>query len=150
MSSPTRIRPSGTGTGERAWAVGVAADLDNLVVVDGEDLKDPLGGCRPRSFGLPGDADAHYDRVSVDLHALDGRPGTVGQEAPVPVEHLGARAALAAPAHVGVQDRAEQLEVEAAVGSFEVPGDVGHHSGTEGRARVVRVFELGFGLVVWA
>src|SRR5258708_14466360 len=103
MSSPTRIRLSGTGTGERAWVVGVAANLDNLVVVDGEDLKDPLGGCRPHSFGLPRDADAHYDPVSGDLHALDGRPGTVGQEAPGPGEHLGAPPALAAPPHHGRQ-----------------------------------------------
>jgi hypothetical protein len=37
---------------ECARAVGEAADLDNLVVVDGKDLKDEFAGRLPRSLGL--------------------------------------------------------------------------------------------------
>ncbi len=118
--------PSGTTAGQRAWPVGVAADLDNLGVLHGEDLEDPFCGRRARAVGLSGDRDAHHDCVPVDFHALDGRPDSVGQEAPVPVEHLSLRAALTAPADLGMQERAEQMEVEAAVGSFEAPRDVVH------------------------
>ena len=49
--------PIRSGFGKSAWAVGVAADLDNLFLLDSEDLIDAFGGRRPRSIGLPGNAE---------------------------------------------------------------------------------------------
>jgi hypothetical protein len=53
----------------------MAADLDNVVSVDGEDLKDGFGRRKRCSLGMPGDADVHHDCVSVDLYALECRSG---------------------------------------------------------------------------
>ena len=119
------------GTGECAGPVGVDVYLDDLRVFDGEDLVEEFGRGRPGPFGLAGHAETEHDGVAVDLHAFDGRPDAVGQEASVPVEDLAAVAADPSPVDLGVQERPQQLEVEVAVGGFEVPGDVGHHPGTE-------------------
>ncbi len=69
------VQPRFSRSCECPRALGEAADLDNLAVVGGEDLKDQFGGRRPRSPGLPGHSDAHHDCLSVDLHALGGMNG---------------------------------------------------------------------------
>jgi hypothetical protein len=49
-----------------------------------------------------------------------------------------------------MQEGAEQLEVATAVGSVEVPGDIGHRADSERQRPVLCVFGRGFRLVVWA
>jgi hypothetical protein len=116
---------------ECARAVGEAADLDNLVVVDGKDLKDEFAGRLPRSLGLSGDSDADHDRISIHLHALDARPCSFGQEMSVPIEHFAAVGAHSGPVDLGMQERPQQLDVGVAASSFEMPSDVGHHAGAD-------------------
>src|ERR1022692_4148752 len=122
---------SRTGTAECGSSVGVAVYLDDLRVFDSKDLVEEFGRCRPGPLGLAGHAETEHDGVAVDLHAFDGRPDAVGQKASVPVKDLRAVAADASPVDLGVQERPQQVEVEVAVGGFEVSGDVGPEAGAD-------------------
>ena len=112
----------GRRSGQSAGTIGEALYLDHLRVLDGKDLVELLRGRWPGSFGLAGQTETEHDGVAIDLHAVDGRPDAVGQESSVPVEDLRAVAADPGPVDLGVQERRQQLEVEVAVGGFEVTG----------------------------
>src|ERR1035438_6107375 len=111
--------------GERTGTVRIAAYLDDFAVVDGEDLAQALGWCRPGAFGRLGKGDAEPHGVAVALHALDGGAGAVGEALPVPAEDLGAGVAQPAPLDLGVKERSEQFEVEVAVYGLQNLRDVG-------------------------
>ena len=106
-------------------------NLDDLGFFDGKDLVEQFGRGWPGSFRLTGHAETQHDGVAIDLHAFDGRPDTVGQKAAVPIEDLAAIRADPGPLDLGMQKRPEQLKIEVPVGSHEVPGDIGHHPGTQ-------------------
>src|ERR1035441_159683 len=97
-------------SGERTGTVRIAAYLDDFAVVDGEGPAERTGWCRPGAFGRPGQGDAEHHGVAVDLHALDGGAGAVGEALPVPVEDLGAGVAQPAPLDLGGEERYEQFQ----------------------------------------
>lgn len=86
---------------ERAGPVGVAADLDDLRVLDGKDLEEVFRRRRPRPVGLAAHGETEYDGVAIELHAFDSGLDAVRQQAPVPIEDLCAVTADAGPVDVG-------------------------------------------------
>jgi hypothetical protein len=135
-------------TGECASSVRVDAYFDDLGIVDDEDLVEQFGRSWPRPIGLAAHIETEHDSVAVDLRAFDGGPSAVGEEASEPIEDLAAVGADASPLDLGVQERSQQLEVEAAVSGVEMSGHIGHHPGAEcgGWAVLVRI---GLGPLVW-
>src|SRR5215471_6195103 len=119
--------PPGDGRG----AVGVAADLDDLGAVNGEDLVELLRWRGPGSFGWERHAEPEQDGVTVDFDAVHGGHRSVGEEPAIPVEYLLTVSADAGPADVGVQERREQVQVAVPVRGFEMPGHIGHHAGAD-------------------
>jgi RNA polymerase sigma factor (sigma-70 family) len=109
-------------------AVWVAADVDDLSARDGGDLVELLWRRGPCSFCLLCYGEPEHDGVAVDFCASHGDDRSVGDETAVPVEDLCAVAAKPGPVDLGVQKGSEQVEVAVTVGSFEVPGDIGHDS----------------------
>src|SRR5438552_6101291 len=97
VSSLSRAAGRDSSSGVRAVTVRVAPYLDHLAVVDRENLVETLGWCRSGAVGQPGQGQAKYDGVAVDLHAFDRRAGAVGEQAAVPVEDLIARVAQPGP-----------------------------------------------------
>jgi hypothetical protein len=109
----------------------VDVDFDDLRVFNGKDLVNMFGRGRAGPDGVATYAETEHDGVTIELHAIDSRSGSVSQEVSVPVENLTAVGTDASPVDAGVQKGAQQFRVKVAVSSLEVTGDVGHDPGTE-------------------
>lgn len=114
-----------------ALPVGIAADIDDLGAVDGEDLVELLRRGGPGSFGTARHGEPKHEGVAVEVHALHGGHGAAGKQSAVPVEHLVSVGAQPGPLDLRVQERPEQIEVQVTVGGLKVPGDVGHDAGPD-------------------
>ena len=124
----SRMATPASRSGDGRGAVGIAVDIDDLGAVNGEDLVELLWRRGPGSFCLLGYGEPEHDSDAVDFCASHGDDRSVGDETAVPVEDLCAVAAKPGPVDLGVQKGSEQVEVAVTVGSFEVPGDIGHDS----------------------
>src|SRR5215475_9729878 len=64
--------------GQSTAPVRIAANVNDLGAVDGEDLVQPLRRGEPRSFGPAGHGEPEDDSITVDFDTLDAGHGAIG------------------------------------------------------------------------